>query len=180
MNFKDPRGFVCMMLSIYAIPLLAWGFADADAFLFGSGLAAAVVVGAALVLNHTPPHGRGRTLRSRTRRRLAWLLVAPVRDCGCFKSEGADTVETDTFVARTMDGGRVRFEARSHRLRRCHNCGRHYHDTANSRTAHVGDESRLKQLDTTGSLGIHRETVVWPEDEPEVYDAVEVDIEDTP
>jgi hypothetical protein len=180
MNFKEPRAFLMLLIGLYSLPLTIWGISEPNWWYLTVGGIGSVITTTAIALDRTAPHGRGRTLRSRTRRRLAWVLVAPVRDCGCFKSEGADTVETDTFVARTMDGGRVRFEARSHRLRRCHNCGRHYHDTANSRTAHVGDESRLKQLDTTGSLGIHRETVVWPEDEPEVYDAVEVEIEDTP
>ena len=132
----------------------------------------------AVVLDSTSPHGRGKTVRSRARRRLASWLVRPVRPCGCFSDTGSDTVESDPFVARLSDGARVQFYARDRQLRRCHRCGEHYHTETSSRTREIGDEATLKELDESGSLGIHRKVVVWPEDEIQVLEALDAPVED--
>mgnify|MGYP000070018206 CR=1 FL=1 len=178
-QFTEGRFFIAFMSVLTSPQLFLFGVVDPDT---PWPMAAVGAIGCAYVavviwLWRTDNHGRGGLLRSRVRRRLAPVLVGPIKACGCWDSVKSDTVESEPYVRRSMDGAQIRLEARKREMRRCHSCGRHYHTTTSGRTSDIGSASTLKSMDTSGSIGFHRETVIWPEDEPDAIDAIDVPIE---
>jgi hypothetical protein len=163
---------------------IAVGFLDPAYPIQGGivSLAAALLVGIAYALYRADNHGRGRTWRSRAQRLAARLFVGPIKPCGCWQDVDADSVERDHYVARSDEGGRVRFEARKRVLKRCHGCGRHYHVDRSAKLKRVGDIDALAEVgegDRHFSTTLWRCVDVWPEDEPAAREALTAPVEDT-
>jgi hypothetical protein len=109
--------------------------------------------------------GRADTSRRRWARRLARLVGYSVMPCGCTyvpvavawgspNQPDADAVEETAVWLRRTTGERVRFHRVTEVLKRCHRCGRHYHDTDKE--------------------GVRHEC--WPEEEPAVVDDLDAPI----
>ena len=159
-----------LLLGEWATPSVRWPIVYVAMAGFGYCLLA-------ILLSQIDNHGSGGTRRGRLQRRLARFLVGPIKPCGCWSDAGSDTVESDAYVRRSVDGVQVVLEARKRRMRRCEGCGSHYHETAASRIRNIGSERALKKIDTSGTLGIYRKVVVWPEDEPEALDHITAPVE---
>jgi len=179
----ETRHFVWFMVAVTSVVGIPAALFDADipwwhaAYLLGATLLALT----AYALYRTENHGRGRTLRSRAQRVAARAFVGPIKPCGCWSDEDADSVERDHYVARSMDGGRVRFEARKRVLKRCHGCGRHYHVDRSAKLKRVGDVNALAGIgegDRHFGKTLWRGVDVWPEDEPDAREALTAPVEE--
>jgi len=162
-----------LIIGALSIPTRNW-----CGIILGGGVLTTVL--AAVVLDRTAPHGRGRTLKSQLRRRLAWLLVAPVQGCGCFATAGAETINSELYLQRRRSEGVVEYTVRKRRIRRCHNCGRHYHDDVETRLDNLPDGSPIHRQAFESDPGYKTggTALVWPEDDISVHDETEVEIED--
>ena len=119
--------------------------------------------------------GRGRTRRSLWARRIAGLVGYRILPCGCtyvvstdrygrtYKPD-ADAVEETPLWLRNEQDARIEFRRAVEQLKRCHRCGRHYHDT-----------------DTVDPRQFPRDVryECWPEDEPECIEAFDAPVRDT-
>ncbi len=180
MHFRG-HNFVVLGLSVApALIIGAWSIDTRNWWGILLGAVTLAILLTPVVLDRTAPHGRGRTLKSQLRRRLAWLLVAPVQGCGCFTTAGAETIDSEVYLQRRRSEGAVEYTVRKRRIRRCHNCGRHYHDDVETRLDNLPDGSPIHRQAFESDPGYKTggTALVWPEDDLSVHDETEVEIED--
>lgn len=190
-RFGSMRGFAWTMASVMSTTFIAAALADPsvpNTYALALSPVPLLALGV-YALSRVDNHGRGRTPTSGLQRGAARLFVGPIKPCGCWKDTShlgsgtdAESIECDYYVARHGgSGGRVRFEARKNVLKRCYECGRHYHVDRSAKLRRVGDVDALAEIgdgDRHSSTTFWRAVDVWPEDEPAAREAFTAPVED--